>query len=230
MAVYSTQSQITSWYVTCVGAFVGNAAYAPYWGIEGAYCAGMGFQFADVAIPSGSRIDSATIGLSYRNDLDGSGWHFYVKFADVDTPTTPTTKAEADAILRTSGVEWSGSGYFSGARPRTSPELKTILQTVINRSGWNSGNHVQCFVEDWGIVARSAEIWMYDATYGAVLTVTHTLPGPDKYLNQSSRDRFNTYGVSIQDDGSIFVPDHNKCYLSQSFRDRFSMKRVSSKQ
>lgn len=109
-------------------------------------------RFPAVAIPKGSIINSAHITLYAYMDISvGSNVNAKVYFNNVDNATAPTNTSEANALALTSAVVWHNvESWGEENSAHNTPELKTILQEIVNRSGWSSGNAVMAVIKDDG--------------------------------------------------------------------------------
>lgn len=57
-------------------------------------------------------------------------------------PAAPANRAAANALpLTTATVAWTPATWVTGVR-QDSPELKTIIQEIVNQVGWTSGNAI----------------------------------------------------------------------------------------
>ncbi len=106
---------------------------------------GFTIRFPNVTIPPGASIVSAHVTLTACNPLSGADVASCY-FNNVDNAVAPTSYAEATGLARTSGVSWNVPNTTANT-PVDTPGLKDILQTVIDRAGWASGNAVQVIVE-----------------------------------------------------------------------------------
>ncbi len=109
-------------------------------------------RFTNVAIPAGATIDAANIVVvSYSGGYDGgatpSGSLKGRKLANCPQITTFANYNDTTTYPRTTAnVTWwpnaANWGYNTVAN-RTSPELKTVVQEVVDLAGWASGNAIQ---------------------------------------------------------------------------------------
>ena len=99
-----------------------------------------GFRFSSVSIPVGAIINSASIQLFvYAVSVDDMNADIHAN--DVDD--TNDFVAEADVTSRvktTATVVWSENSLGLGFA--TSPEIKTVIQEIIDRGGWSDGNAI----------------------------------------------------------------------------------------
>ena len=85
-------------------------------------------------------------------------------FVDADDPDAPANKTELDAFPLTAGIAWDNLPAWSDGAEYQTPDLSTILEDVIDRGGWESGNAVILVVEDDGTpstVHRKASAFEY---------------------------------------------------------------------
>lgn len=119
-------------------------------------------RFANVTIPPGATItlcqlkltatgttsDNPYAALTYPDD-----YPYYpcaaIKFNDVDNAVAPTTAAGGNALVRTaSEVDFADIGNWTAGDVYILGDLKVLLQAVINRGGFASGNAVQVIIEN----------------------------------------------------------------------------------
>ena len=106
------------------------------------------FRFPNVTIPQGYTIDSAIIRLKARWNASNTTCNLNCYFNNIDNAVAPVNTTEADGLSLTGAVAWSGVTAWTGDSFYDSPELKTALQTVIDRGGWSSGNALMVLLKD----------------------------------------------------------------------------------
>lgn len=95
-------------------------------------------RFTNVAVPQGATVNSAKI--QYHADSCYGSPTTRIFFNAADNATNPTSSANYNAKAVTSAyVDWAISGWTNGTW-YDSPDIKTVVQEVVNRSGWASGN------------------------------------------------------------------------------------------
>jgi hypothetical protein len=106
----------------------------------------VGARFNGLSIPQGAVITSATIEFAPRTQ-GGSGTGagnptFNIQGENVDNASAFTTAANdiGARSLTTASVSWNPSGTWTVGTPVQSPSLSGLVQEVVNRSGWTSGN------------------------------------------------------------------------------------------
>ena len=153
-----------------------------------------GFRFLNVTIPPGSTVTASTLELDFfSGSFDDPDLTIYAHDTD-DAPTFTTTANDISARTPTTAtVTWTASSIGTGIK--TTPDLKTIIQEIIDRPGWTSGNDIAILY-----VGRSASsfarVRSLDAGTGAPakLNITYT-PGsgssgqPPRTLHQFRQRR-----------------------------------------
>jgi len=111
-----------------------------------------GFRFVNVTIPRGSRILHAytefTVDGRYSNEL-------VVAFhgeATRNAPTFSSTDSPAIRPLTSASTTWSilASDVWNMGEMRNSPELSGIVQEIVNRLDWKSGNALAIITQNAG--------------------------------------------------------------------------------
>lgn len=103
-----------------------------------------GYQFAAIAIARGSAVISATLSVNV-SAVQGSGWSLRIRAEAADDCINFQTSWPASRTLTTAGVVWpigAGTGW------KTSPDISAVLQEVIIRPGWATGNDLCLIVQD----------------------------------------------------------------------------------
>jgi hypothetical protein len=105
--------------------------------------------FNDVLIPKHSIIDVCHMTVQCSN-FNEEIQYTNLYFNDAADGTKPSTEELFDAMDLTAGKRWDFTSWNNGTLYDT-PDLSDILQTVIDRADWVSGNGVT-------VVSRSTEI------------------------------------------------------------------------
>ena len=107
------------------------------------------FRFQNVAVPQGATIDSAYIKLDWEG---GEEVDFLVAAVDVDDFDRPTDNTYAAHDTETTAtVSWnipSEGSQDSGLYFKTSPDIKTVIQEIVDRTGWSSGNAIGIIIRE----------------------------------------------------------------------------------
>jgi len=110
------------------------------------------FRFNSIVAAQGATVQSAYLKLNKRGYSGGSSNHdFYVAAIDKDNKSRPTGANHMNhSKLTTAEVAWgnntdTGNGTLRSASDGTvlsSPDIKTVIQEILDRSGWSSGNSI----------------------------------------------------------------------------------------
>jgi len=113
---------------------------------------GCGMRFNDIAIPKSTPISSAFITFTAASSTSGANCLSKICAEAVDNAETfANDKVVFDTRFAnvTDKITWNNIGEWTANSTYNSPELKTIIQLIINRAGWSSGNSIVIFWEDF---------------------------------------------------------------------------------
>lgn len=143
-------------------------------------------RFLDVTIPKGSTITAATIKLKAA----GLYSYVYIKvqgfdYDNIGVITDPGSLTKTTAI--SSQWNMSSGSYWGTGTTYTSPSLVTVVQEIIDRAGWTSGNAMGFSLFDDGGSAYTSTAdavdYSSDTTNAALLEITYTEPvNPNKFF------------------------------------------------
>lgn len=144
-------------------------------GDNGSYIAGARFQ--TVSVPQGATIDYATTSLDGWYDPGGNPQALTVYGEDVDDAATFSSgSAPHDRTKTSASVAWTGLAGFSLSW-NDSPDISSIIQEIVNRGSWASGNDMVLLYDDNGTQDWFAmEFTAYDGTASLApkLDITYT--------------------------------------------------------
>lgn len=145
-------------------------------GMANYYC---GFRWTTVPIPKSATIDSAAVDLYFvSTTYDDPDAYLYMEDAD-NAATFATDEGGYANRAKTAGsVVWNATAV--GGSWETSPDIKSIVKTVVNRGGWASGNALALLTAPRGTGAGSnARVVQYDynSSRGAKFNCTYTAGG-----------------------------------------------------
>jgi hypothetical protein len=139
------------------------------------------FRFVSVTIPAGSVITSAKI--TFKSDQSATPTVVLgITGVDEDNTAEFVVSPESSARTRThttATVAWSGSIAQTQDSDLDTPDIKTIVQEIVDRGSWASGNAMGFYLYDNGTSGNNT-LRFYDyednVNYAALLTVTYTSP------------------------------------------------------
>lgn len=142
----------------------------------------VGLRFQSVTIPQGATINAATLDIYVRAIKDDVNVDIHAEAAD-NAATFASTNTPEDRTRTTASVLWSATGLTDGTTDAwaTSPDIASVVQEVVNRAGWTSGNSLAIICRgriDAGII-RTLQYMSYDGNTAkaAKLNVTYTTGG-----------------------------------------------------
>jgi hypothetical protein len=167
-------------YISSTGSFDNSGNYFPIGNYAGsAFKAFM--RFLNVTIPKDATINSAILGVrAYASDSNLPVYsRFYCNDVD-DVTAAPVSAVEYNALtLTTAYIDWSLPA-FTMYTWYNSPDIKTVIQEIISRAGWVSGNDLMVIWKDNGSASYyMKQIYTYEigASSQLTLTINYTDPG-----------------------------------------------------
>lgn len=110
---------------------------------------GCGFRFQNVAIPKNAVIISAVLEFECYASLATNTVNVDIYGEDADNSNFFSTFADYQARTRTgAGVLWNAVSAWTVNTHYHTPQITAIVQEIVNRAGWASGNAMTFFVED----------------------------------------------------------------------------------
>lgn len=121
-----------------------------YWFSRAGNAMNTNLRFTNLTIPQGATIQTAKLTVYSRGDRYTVDSHVYVMVgtdqADDSSQITSYSAHQSRKSNVNTEIKWLASNTVSGEAMQ-SPELKTIVQEVVSRPGWSSGNAIQFFCE-----------------------------------------------------------------------------------
>jgi hypothetical protein len=156
----------------------------------------VGLRFTDIQVPAGAIVTLAYVQFEAADAQNGST-SLVVRGQAADNPSTfsnsdnsvssrPRTTAQAGW----SPPAWNTAGE-QGAAQRT-PELKTVVQEIVDRPGWSQGNAMAFIITGSGL--RTAKSREGSAAAAAMLHVEYFLPE-----DQLAAAPSGAFGISPED-------------------------------
>lgn len=147
------------------------------------------------AIPQGATITSAVIDFVAGANSSATNAVIAIAAEDADNPTAPVSQADFAGRARTTAVTAWLPGAWTAGTPVQSPDISTVIQEVVDRPGFVSGNAIQIFLDDNGSSsAASRRFTTYNGNPGraAILRVSYTV----KASVTLDLDASNSYAVA----------------------------------
>lgn len=138
-------------------------------------------NFTNITILQGATIISAT--LEYGLAESGGGTtNAQIAAQDTSNAVSPTNTSEfttKQSNLTTARVNWNAVPHGDWGTEITSPSIVTIIQEIVNRGDWTSGNAINMWVGDNASPAFSHTTYFtYDCNgCGKLPTLTITYSG-----------------------------------------------------
>ena len=133
-----------------------------------------GMRFTNVTIPPGSTITAAALTLNLvSGSYDDPDVTIVGEAADHAAAFSTADDDFSDRPKTTASVTWVAVSLGLGAH--ATPDLSAVVQAIVNRAGWASGNALALFIQ--GNNSSSALRWSTaEASDGATLAITYTAP------------------------------------------------------
>lgn len=171
-----------------------------YWSLTSAYVAagwngatnkqwGSGLRFTDITIPKDSTILTAYLTFKAHATREGTTVKTRISAEAVDDAVTfadDSAVFDARWANRTLAVDWDGIAAWTDNQPYDSIDIAAVIQAIVNRGGWASGQDIVIFWEDFE--DRSDEVsWAYreadsfeepTVPVPPKLTITYEEPAP----------------------------------------------------
>lgn len=136
-------------------------------------------RFTNVTVPHGATVNSASAVFTCyaASVVDGVNLNIYANAED--DAVAPTSTATCEAKTQTTAVvNWAFDTDWAINSEYTTPDIAAIIQEVVNRAGWVSGNAIMVIVRDnnSAVDARRAS-YDYTNTPGksAKLNITYSV-------------------------------------------------------
>lgn len=137
------------------------------------------FRFTNVTVPAGATIISAKITLTAAANRAANTVNVDIYGNDVGDATAPTSTAEYNALAETTAkVDWDAISAWTADTEYDTPDISDIVQEIVDRGDFSSGNAMQFKIKDSGSTASVyRESYSFDgsAAKAALLTINYTI-------------------------------------------------------
>lgn len=158
----------------------------------------VGLRFQDIQIPPGSTITRAYIEFTAIANTAGA-MSVSIAGEDVDDAATFTTAASSiSSRTKTSQtVTWSPADWVTNVTYQTA-ELKDVVQEVVDRAGWLSGNDMGFIFSSIAASVNVRNAYAYDqnTTKAPKLHIEYTQDANTKYYGYFNPDWFYQYSAN----------------------------------
>lgn len=114
---------------------------------------GSGIRFQNVTIPKDSTINSAILTFTAMTNESLTTVNSRIYAEATDNPSDFSADTQGSFIARysnpTTKVNWDNIGAWVLNSEYESPDIKAVIQAIVNRAGWVSGNALVIFWEDF---------------------------------------------------------------------------------
>lgn len=161
------------------GADYSNSSAGAYLGSSFSQSIGAWLRFPSATIPNASTINSAVLTIT-SHDTRSDSVSLIIRGVAEDNPTYPTSRTDAAGRSVTSaGVTWSPSAFTAGST--YSPgDLSTVVQEIVNRAGFTSGNAIMLYILNNGTTStnlRQLRSYNNSPAAAATLDIDYTAAG-----------------------------------------------------
>ena len=120
----------------------------------------IGQRFTNVTIPQGAYIISAYVTVTSSNqDAGNFSATVYGEAADNSSVFTTSSSNISNRSRTSASATWSANGNWKAGDVNVTPELRTVVQEIVNRSGWASGNSLSILVQKG---SHNRRVYSYD--------------------------------------------------------------------
>ena len=120
----------------------------------------LGVRFTSLLIPQGATIHSAYVRGYASDTVSGATATAVIRGEDADTANAFSTYTNFIARIKTSAsVAWASIAAWTFGTAYNTPSLTTIIQEIVNRASWASGNAIVIFVENNGSSSGAYREW-----------------------------------------------------------------------
>lgn len=138
-----------------------------------------GFRFQNVTIPQGATIHSAVLTIFVGSSTGDEPKHtFYGQAADDAGVFTTGASNISSRTRTTANVLWDNADLgVSGITAKAVPDMATVVQEIVNRAGWASGNALVIVCHGDADTNRDLIVQFYDSNpaEAATLAIEYTV-------------------------------------------------------
>lgn len=125
-----------------------------------------GWRF-QVSVPQGATVDTATVELTHSENRTWSAPDTNLAVGAEQTDTTTAAANVTEANTKSGNIDttvtWGIDGAFVTDDKSVSPNLASVLQAIVNRPGWVSGNFLTIWAIHNGGGFDGHQVWAIDS-------------------------------------------------------------------
>ncbi len=167
----------------------------------------VGVRFRNIGVPQGATIKGARLEFEV-NSTNTATTDLTVKGHNVDnspafTATNNSISSRLSTEATTASIAWNGVPNLAVNYKLVSPDIKTIVQEIVNRGGWTNGNAMSFLISGSG----TKNVESYDSEPGAApkLYITYTSSGA---WQKTVRDQLRELVVAMRADSNTPIIDN----------------------
>lgn len=187
----------------------------------------VGLLFRDLAIPPGAVITSAYIQFACKSGTSGKcSLTLNGEASDNPADFAATSKNISSRPKTVAAVTWKPLDWVAdeAGEAQKTPDLKAVVQEIVNRNGWVSGNDMAIIIRGSG--TRIAESFDRDAAKAATLTVEYSAPMLKHGLTEAGAGNLSTEGSSSPG-GFVLFPNPVSTQLNIQMNGEFRAEKIS---
>lgn len=164
---------------------------------------GAGLRFSSAAIPTGSTINTANLTITCKQasstttvngvvtgDLESNAATFHT-LADYQARRGTIVGGADNNKITTANVSWNNIGAWSVNGTYSSPDIKSVIQEIVNQAGWSSSSPIVLFLDDHAGTStmnsyRTGHAYGSNATMAAELNIDYTASVITYYIDDVS--------------------------------------------
>ena len=168
-----------------------------------------GLRFDNIQIPRGATILEATLTFTARSTDTGGSTLRFSNQANDDAPAFSNNNNDISARATGLSVDWDPLDWDTVDQEHTTPDLKTLVQDVVDRSGWNGGNSLVIVQEHVSGAQRRAYTLNGSAARAPVLRIKFagTLTGGGGGGTKTVRQKLKEIIAGFDDNGYTPIVD-----------------------
>lgn len=174
-----------------------------------------GFRFTNVTIPPGAIVSAAVLTVVPTGADDNA--NILIKAEDVDNAVSFVTNADVTSRARTTAsVDWAEDNVPVDG---SSPDIAAVIQEVIDRAGWASGNALVVFLDGKSNINKKLSLASFEhATLNSVkLDITYTVTQEVSLAGAMASAGGNVGLISGKAAGAITPTGLHLGFMSKSF-------------